>query len=537
MFLKIGKNNNKNSIHLVVFWIAVVLLVSVLCLLTVKEAWSSDREDTIDLSRKIKVPSQDIIDMVLSGKSGDGIVSTNKDPLFNGTQNTFYRHALDMPLTRFILGNVELNADGLSTIFDAENSRRSAAGGSGSGWSGGGVSGGKNSLIQFDAAPISQVSQNSVKVFRFLLGPLGAILLGISFMAQVVMIGYNGLMHDRGFSVVPIQAVVFRLIIFLLAIGFFRVYTTALITYSNSIANIILPMEAQTHLMGVLTTSSATITDGDASIGSLIGSFFRILAYVCVRILIIMRDVLMALTLVTGTTCFALGYFSTYGNHEPMREYLSGWIKNFMTMLLWGPFAALVLNAMGIVSILTSAGEVSSVASGIFGLASLFAAKDIPKMSEEFGNIALASLLGMIAPAVSKMTVGGAGAATILAGSGVYRGARGAARGVAAGLKASPAPIAGTMGGTHSPSAPGTTTSFTSMGRGGGSADVSPKGMADIAPTIGAASSFASGEKDKDKKSFADRFAGGIGHAVRKGATDAQRELEEEQRKESTPRA
>ena len=383
-------------------------------------------------------------------------------------------------------------------------------------------------LITYDLSAVSTINANAGKVFRFLTGPLGAILLIIAFMCQVAMIGYNGLMHDRGFSAVPLQAVVFRLIIFLLAIGFFRTYVSGLITFSNYMSNTILPMGTQTHLMGSITAASATIGDGSVSIGSLVGTFFRILAYVCVKILLVMRDVLMSLTIVTGPTCIALGYFSTYGSQEPMREYLSGWIKSFTALLLWGPFAALVLNAMGITSILTTAGEVSSVASGIFGLAALFAAKDIPKMSDEFGNIALASLIGMIAPAVSKISVGGAGSAMVVGGSLAFRGTKTAGRKlreVSDGYTTAD-PIAGTHGGV-APILAGVT-----GGKDGGTAAARhPEAPFDIAPIFGRVATAGKEKKAGENKPWYDVAAGGIGKAARKGFADAEQVLEEEEQK------
>lgn len=539
MFIKLGKKNEKNRLGAVLFWIAVVFCAAAVCLVSADTSWG-DENPYLNIGTKMKAPSDQMVDAVLKRQTGVGVIDQKTDPLFNGLNNTFYQHSLDMPLTKFVLGNLELNGAGIAAVFQAENANRSKGNVSNSNnpISSGGSSAG---LITYDLSAVDTINANAGKAFRFLTGPLGAILLMIAFMCQVAMIGYNGLMHDRGFSAVPLQAVVFRLIIFLLAIGFFRTYVSGLITFSNYMSNTILPMGTQTHLMGSITAASATIGDGSVSIGSLVGTFFRILAYVCVKILLVMRDVLMSLTIVTGPTCIALGYFSTYGSQEPMREYLSGWIKSFTSLLLWGPFAALVLNAMGIVSILTTAGEVSSVASGIFGLAALFAAKDIPKMSDEFGNIALASLIGMIAPAVSKISVGGAGSAMVVGGSLAFRGARTAGRKlreVSDGYTTAD-PIAGTHGGV-APILAGVTGGKDGEGEkgssrggqtGGTAAARHPEAPFDIAPIFGRGATAGKEKKAGENKPWYDVAAGGIGKAARKGFADAEQVLEEEEQK------
>ena len=552
MFLKIGDSNKKIWRCAILVGIAAAVVFAVLFTVMARPSYGGSgisQEDVLDVSRKIKYPPDNVIDAVVSRKTGDGMVDFSKDPLFNGMNNSFYQHTLDMPLTRFVLGNVELNSAGIDAVFKAENALRSK----GSSWHANyESSSGSSPLISYDLSGIDAVGANAGKVFKFLMGPLGIILLVVSFMCQVAMIGYNGLMHDRGFSAVPLQAVVFRLIIFMLAIGFFSSYVSGLISFSNYISNMILPMGTQPHLIASIATASVNISDGASSIGSIIGNFFRVLAYVCVKILIIMRDVLMALTLVTGTTCIAFGYFSTYGRQEPMREYLSGWIRNFATLLLWGPFAALVLNAMGIVSILSATGEVSSVASGIFGLAALFAAKDIPNMSREFGHVALASLIGMIAPAVSHLTVGGAGAAVVVGGSLAGRGAAGTVRGLRnigdRHLERQPGvPIAGAMAGSGSSMSGGTATPVaagqnTAPSPGGGG-QVSPRGNGrgadssagmenNTAPYVPIAGIFGQKNKpadEKKKKTLRQRLGTAGSTAFREGIKKADQGLAEEE--------
>ena len=548
--------------------LSLVLIIFATCALLPCAAQADNKTgkintDVLDVGIKTKVPSDETVNFALSRKTGGGQINLTSDPLMNGVNNTFYQHTIDMPLTKFVLGNVELNADGIKKVFDAENADRHSRAIQGSNSNNPIKTGQVAGLISYDLSGVSTINANAGKVFRFLMGPLGVILLVIMFTFQTVMIGYNGLLHDRGFSATPLPAVVFRFIIFLLAILFFRTWTGALITFSNYASDAIMPMGTQTHLMGTIMSAAATVSDGALTMGSLIGNFFRSLAYVCVKILIIMRDVLMALTLVTGTACIAFGSFSTYGNQEPMREYLSGWIKNFTTMLLWGPFASLVIYAMGVTSILTTAGEVSSVASGIFGLAALFAAKDIPRMSEEFGNVALASLIGMLAPAVNKMTVGGAGMMTVMVGGGLYRGARGGARKLRSISDSYAGPsIAATVGGGATPTR---MTPSSALG-GEGAAAGEPNGVRrNIAPTVtpspaptapvatpdGGASRApiapivlpgakgdskgvpadvegVQGKKNKPKGDFFDKLAGKTGNVVSAGFQRSEEEMRKE---------
>lgn len=347
--------------------------------------------DAIDITRKIVLPNPSVVESILEKRKDveehNMFYVLAENGLFKGAHNTFYQNAIDMPLTRFALGNVQLNMDGFRRLMEESESNFS-----------------RFDQLQsiFDAAP---------RVFQHLMIRIPFFVLFMAFMAQLIVIGHHGMLHAKGFQAVPLQTIVFRFFFFIFALIFYTKYVPGLITFSNIIADFLVPIEAQNAMMNSIIASSvfpALVPSQTFTLGNMMAVFFRALTYICIKILIIARDTLMLMCVLTGPLCIAMGFFTTYGQEgdDPLRSYLSGWIKTFATLLFWGPLAAMVLNAQVIIGMLSGAGEVSASATAIFGIASLFAAKDIPKMSEQFGAAALASMAAILAPATT-MLLGG----------------------------------------------------------------------------------------------------------------------------------
>lgn len=351
-------------------------------------ATSQESADAIDITRKILLPKPAIIERILEKR--EDLEKYNmffvwaKHGIFDGAHNTFYQNAIDMPLTRFALGNVELNIEGFRRLMEESKSKFS----------------------RFDE--LEEIFDFAPRVFQHLMIRIPFLVLFIAFMAQLIVVGYHGMLHENGFRAVPLQGIFFRFLFFVMALMFYTKYIPGLITFSNIIANFIVPVETQDAMMSSILASSvfpALVPSQTFTLGNMMAVFFRTLAYICIKILIIARDTLMLMCVLTGPLCIALGYFTTYGQqgNDPLRSYLSGWVKTFATLLFWGPLAAMVLNSQVIIGMLSGAGEVSASATAIFGIASLFVAKDIPKMSEQFGAAALASMAALLAPTTAML--------------------------------------------------------------------------------------------------------------------------------------
>ncbi len=148
--------DGRNGWHHVFFWAAVFAAV-VLSVFVLGSAAVADTEGgasnaaILDLSVKITLPD-----------GYPGIV-IDENELFTGTHNTFYSHALDMPLTRFVLGNVTLDHSKLKGAMEkAMNDRKQKAIGGGGGGPNQGIGDLSSAfIVKFDWESIGKVNANA----------------------------------------------------------------------------------------------------------------------------------------------------------------------------------------------------------------------------------------------------------------------------------------------------------------------------------------------------------------------------------------
>jgi hypothetical protein len=144
-------------------------------------------------------------------------------------------------------------------------------------------------------------------------------------------------------------------------------------------------------------------------LASIVTAIMRWAAYMAVKVLFISRDVMFAVTLVTGPLCLAMGYLSLYTQNDFVKGFLSGWLQNFFKFQFWGVFASVALIGLSIVDFLSKSGSVEPLVVFITGIAFVHAAFNIPKLADNMSSVVISSVL---MATLSMAATRGAGTAT-----------------------------------------------------------------------------------------------------------------------------
>lgn len=360
-------------------------------------------EDMMDISKKIVMPDPAVVQAVLSEKTDAALgvyyEENESERLSKGTSNTFYRNAFDIPLTRFVLGTLEVNFGAMEQVYNHIMSKLPATSGGPSGSGGGSVAA---KLDLKDAHNAVSGGQTRLMRTRRMI-PM--FMLFAAIMIQFVIYVAQPLLSGKSLDQMSILSVLGRSFIFFMVLVFFDQMIAFVLTGFNFVTHEVLPGELQERLMYTLTVRTASLVD-DPFTGfmNIIALICRWLGIVALKILLILRDVFLCLTVIIGPFVVALGFISTYGGpNDIFRNMLQDWVRGFMNLCFWGPYAAIVICCMGMMSVMTQMGVVNLATMAIFSLAALFAAKDVPRMAEEMSGIAFMSLATFLAPVGIKL--------------------------------------------------------------------------------------------------------------------------------------
>lgn len=344
--------------------------------------------------------------------------------LVSGTFNTSYSNTLDLPLVKFILGDGQngTTIDGVRVYemsymgrFHKPPSEATATE--------------MAELFGVEAANSQHVDLYSKgeQVNRFLESSRDAIqhkvmgivpfyILCIMFMFQLARIAYLRVADiNTGDKIQLLQPLV-RFIFYLMLIYFFKYWTASLITFSNYVSNALVPLSAQEALMEGITVKSLSVSLTNSFTGLLVG-IFRCITYMSIKILLISRDMFLTIMLIIGPACIAFGYYTAYKGSDPLHGFLKGWFENFIKLLFWGPFAAVMIYCLGILSVLTAFDLISVTGVAITAMAFLLSAKNIPNLADRMSGVALAGLLTAVSPYLkSGMIMMYAGGRSAMAG-------------------------------------------------------------------------------------------------------------------------
>lgn len=135
------------------------------------------------------------------------------------------------------------------------------------------------------------------------------------------------------------------------------------------------------------------------------------LAQAVIKILLIVSDVMMAITAMIGPFILVMSMIPTF------ESFIGHWMKGVITLMFWHPLAAVysilaaVLMAIGV--------DTSFVAFLVISIAYLMGASKIPNIAEGMSGAVLAGIAGMAAMAPAKLAMGAAGGMAGSAGGAV----------------------------------------------------------------------------------------------------------------------
>ncbi len=417
------------------------VLVLMLAVLVGQEAFAVDTEKILNMSEVLVLPDPQALEEI---KNNVGNTATASDALASGFRNSMYQSSLDTPITRFVLGKIRFNLTGLASlyaelekktdeaiwssytleddtfkglIYEDETDTEKVADGA---------------MSSIDWAYIEDILNDVQKIFSMFEVKVPLLLLCVFFVVQLAVIMYHYALGTEESMRISVLHILPRFMLFFILVATYQQWVSGAITMANYVSNFVCSHESQKTIVSLMWEYATTnIEDGGIwlNISGILLSFFQWLTYACIMIMLVVRDVLLAITVLVGGLCMAMGFVTTYSAGDPMREYLAGWFKSFIRLLLWGVFSSAVIYSLGILTLLRASGSVNILFAAIFALSSLYVAKDLPNLAEKMSGLALTSLLATIAPAITKTAGRAIPSAMSLSYYGIGRAAAGAASG------------------------------------------------------------------------------------------------------------
>ena len=284
--------------------------------------------------------------------------------------------------------------------------------------------------LEENAPKIQEIIDASAKAFLWVMTGLPFLILicvfflqGMNFMMGKVMRAHQA----QGIS--PVYLVL-KLFVWVLMILSFKTMMIELVDFSNLISLNIASIESQRALNTLITTKAFTfaLDSTGGTLSSLVISICGWLVTCSITIMIISRDIFMAINFLLGPTCFAFGYYKSFtGDQNALSEFMSGWFGNFVKLLLWGIVTAIMITAMGAFSVIMPASQSSVVYAAMMAICFFMAAKNIPEYSDKLSVIVISTLLMAVPGTMGKYATHGtktvAIGATKFAGKAVLGGA------------------------------------------------------------------------------------------------------------------
>ena len=396
--------NRKKILFLCVFLFLFVLISESFASDVKKRRDEMNEFDFADVSVKIEFPYQDvyetIMEMIKKGNSATSkdliVAQQHVNVMLKGFHNSSYSNAVDLPLTRYVLGNATVDIKKFYDIYYAflENDPLMKP-----------FLEVVKSNPHFDrSSQINDFMKETQNSLALVMVAFPIVLLIIMYLAQYVIILWTYLTKPVMAERISLWSNFPRFVVFLLAILFYRRIVEWAITFSNYMSIAMIPLEVQEIIVkNIIEQVTGVFTEEGGGLMEWIASSMRSLGYVALKILFIARDVFLSVSVIMGGICIAFGFSTSYENKDPIHEYLTGWFEDFIKLLLWGPFAAIAVVGMGLITLIGATGVLSSTAIGVVSLSFLYAAANIPNLAEKMSGLMLQSLLVTAAPYVQSV--------------------------------------------------------------------------------------------------------------------------------------
>jgi len=325
----------------------------------------------------------------------------------NAVTMTSYRHVGDMPLTRAVLGSVNFNLDFWPQVVQALQEK---------------VQGATfiraihdANAVQRDVVPRARsVADHASKIIPNIVVPIAMMIMVLMFVIQVIA---TYLSPYATFSHFFVDIVKFMF--FMILLMTYQTWIAIAIDIFNFASYLIAPWGGQVVMQKELAAAADAAGINLLDPIKLMTGIMHWLAYMSIRVLLIARDVMLAVALVIGPLCVAIGFATLYVQNDVLKAFLSGWMQTFFKLQFWGVFSAIALIGLSMVNVLSNFGALGLLEVAIMGIAFVHAAFNIPKLADNMSGVVISSVL-MATLAIGAQRAAGGGAS--VAGKGIGAG-------------------------------------------------------------------------------------------------------------------
>ena len=325
----------------------------------------------------------------------------------NAVTMTSYRHVGDMPLTRAVLGSVNFNLDFWPQVVQALQEK---------------VQGATfiraihdANAVQRDVVPRARsVADHASKIIPNIVVPIAMMIMVLMFVIQVIA---TYLSPYATFSHFFVDIVKFMF--FMILLMTYQTWIAIAIDIFNFASYLIAPWGGQVTMQKELAAAADAAGINLLDPIKLMTGIMHWLAYMSIRVLLIARDVMLAVALVIGPLCVAIGFATLYIQNDVLKAFLSGWMQTFFKLQFWGVFSAIALIGLSMVNVLSNFGALGLLEVAVMGIAFVHAAFNIPKLADNMSGVVVSSVL-MATLAIGAQRAAGGG--TSVAGKGIGAG-------------------------------------------------------------------------------------------------------------------
>lgn len=304
-----------------------------------------------------------------------------------------YHSMLHIPLTKYVLGNLEYDtANFFNSIGSSSDENLKDFG--------------RKFVQKMNGADgldrkLKEGQDRIRKQFMFAL-PMSLIVLML-----LVQLGLA--MYDTSRGMASFPSILVRFVVYVFVLMTYEIWISFIIDLFSVITNFVVPVQAQQYIVANILSTSSISDFGDSSISTSVVlwlmDFVRYLGYIAIQILMIMRDVFLAITVMFGPLIIAISFPSSVSDRSPFsfaRQMLSGWIEGFTRLMLWCPIGAACIVLLGLTTVLTSIGATSILALIVMTVSMMFACTKVPDLSEKMSGQGLAAVFATLGGTVTS---------------------------------------------------------------------------------------------------------------------------------------
>lgn len=358
-----------------------------------------------------------------------------------GNDNPFlalqlYDHTMSMPLTKYVLGTTRMDyalaieaAQNASVIREMLQQAKLSAPGSASVGPAGYVPSNLTAVSELNAATFEMLMKDAPRVQEMIDSAQEAfqwVMTGLPFMILIATFFLQGMnfilgkaMHSKQASGISPAYLVLKMFVWIILLLSFKPLIIELVDFSNLLSINIASIEQQRALNSMISVKVLLggVFGDTGSLESLVVTICGWLVITSITIMMIGRDVFMAINLLLGPTCLAFGYYKSFTNDaSALSEYLSGWFGNFVKLLLWGTITSIMLVALGAFAVIMPMGGMGVVYSTLMALCFVLCAKSIPSYADRLSMLVIAGLL-IAVPGAMTSYAATSGKTTVVGGT------------------------------------------------------------------------------------------------------------------------